>query len=78
MSSSTPTAETIVPEALTLLELSKLLMVSERTAWQWARDGIAPEPLKIGKGTVRYSRAAYIEWIRSGCKPIRGGQNDGR
>ena len=65
--------ETVVAELLTLMELAKLLAVSERTAWQWGRDGSAPPPLKIGKGTVRYSRSAYIEWIKNGCKPIQGG-----
>ena len=26
----------------------------------------------IGKGTVRYSRAAYLAWIAGGCKPVDG------
>ena len=60
-------------ELLTLKALSKALMVSERTAWQWAKDGIAPYPLPIGKGTVRYSRRAYEQWVSGGCKPMNGG-----
>ena len=59
-------------ELLTLRELSALCQVSERTAWQWANDGTAPPALKIGKGTVRYSRRAYEEWIAGGCKPLHG------
>lgn len=75
MSSSTSTPETD-SELLTLRRLAKLCQVSERTAWQWAHDGSAPPPLKIGKGTVRYSRSAYVEWIKNGCKPIQGGKDD--
>ena len=54
-------------ELLTRREAAKLCNVSDRTLWQWAVDGISPAPLKIGKGTVRYSRAAYIDWISRGC-----------
>jgi excisionase family DNA binding protein len=54
-------------ELLTLKEAAKLCNVSDRTLWQWAVDGISPAALRIGKGTVRYSRAAYIDWISRGC-----------
>ena len=73
MSNTQP--ETIA-EAITLRELSKLLMVSERTAWQWAQDGTAPPPLRIGKGTVRYSRVAYVDWVKAGCPRIGGQANE--
>ncbi|MCE5268286.1 MAG: helix-turn-helix domain-containing protein [Planctomycetaceae bacterium] len=63
-------------ELLTLKELAALCQVSQRTAWQWATDGTAPPPLKIGKGTVRYSRRAYERWIATGCPRIDGGRND--
>ena len=66
----------IDPRLLTLGQAAELCGVSERTLWGWARDGIAPASLKIGKGTVRYSRQAYLEWIAAGCRPIRGGQGD--
>ena len=58
------------PELLTLPQVAALCGVSQRTAWGWSRDGIAPPGLKIGKGTVRYSRAAYVAWCAGGCKPI--------
>jgi predicted DNA-binding transcriptional regulator AlpA len=70
--------ENVVPELLTLRELAKLLMVSERTAWQWARDGVAPPGVRLGRGSVRYIKSAYLEWCAGGCKPIRGGQDNGR
>jgi predicted DNA-binding transcriptional regulator AlpA len=74
MSGSTPTTEPVAPELLTLRELAKLLMVSERTAWQWAHDGTAPPPLRIGKGSCRYGRRAYEEWVAAGCPRVNGGQ----
>jgi predicted DNA-binding transcriptional regulator AlpA len=69
MSSNDP-----IPELLTLAELAKLQMVSQRTAWQWASDGTSPAALKIGRGTVRYSRRAYLAWIAAGCPRVDGGQ----
>jgi len=63
---------TIAPELLTLPQAAKLCNVSARTLWGWANDGTAPAPLKIGKGTVRYSRRAYADWIAAGCPPCNG------
>ena len=60
-------------ELLTLPEVAELCQVAPRTVWGWARDGISPPPLKIGKGTVRYSRAAYLAWIAAGCPRVDGG-----
>jgi predicted DNA-binding transcriptional regulator AlpA len=69
-------ASSTIPEAgaelLTLKQLAALLSVSERTAWQWATDGTAPPPLRIGRGTVRYSRRAYEQWIAAGCPRCNG------
>ena len=72
MPTSTPVSQAAAPELLTLRQAAELCGVSERTLWSWARDGIAPAPLKIGKGTVRYSRAAYLAWVEGGCKPVDG------
>jgi predicted DNA-binding transcriptional regulator AlpA len=76
MPHSTTIPDTIV-ELLTLREMAALCGVSQRTAWGWATAGISPPPLKIGKGTVRYSRRAYEEWVAAGCPRIDGGQSDG-
>jgi predicted DNA-binding transcriptional regulator AlpA len=64
------------PELLTLKEAAALCSVSERTLWGWAQSGAAPPPLRIGRGTVRYSRPEYIQWIASGCRPVEGGRNN--
>lgn len=66
------TPETVAPELLTLRQVAELCQVSERTVWQWARDGISPPALTIGRGTVRYSRAAYVAWIAAGCPRTDG------
>jgi len=63
------------PELLTLREVAALCNVSERTLWGWANSGTSPAPLRIGRGTVRYARAAYVEWIESGCRPLNGGRS---
>ena len=66
-------SELTPPELLTLKQAAELCAVSDRTLWTWATSGISPAPVKIGKGTVRYSRPAYLEWIKNGCKPVQGG-----
>jgi predicted DNA-binding transcriptional regulator AlpA len=76
MTVSAPATETTLPEAMTLRQTAALCAVCERTLWGWANAGISPAPLKIGKGTVRYSRAAYVAWIAAGCPPCNGGQAD--
>ena len=75
MPSSVTIPETV--ELLTLPQAAALCGVSQRTLWGWATAGISPPPLKIGKGTVRYSRAAYVAWIAGGCKPCNGGHANG-
>ena len=73
-SSTTPSVPAgIVSELLTLPQVATLCGVSQRTVWGWARDGIAPSALKIGKHTVRYSRAAYLAWCAGGCPRVGGG-----
>jgi predicted DNA-binding transcriptional regulator AlpA len=63
-------------ELLILRDLAALCGASQRTVWSWARSGAAPPPLRIGKGTVRYSRRAYERWIAAGCPRIDGGHTD--
>ena len=65
--STTPEAG---PELLTLREAAALCGVSQRTLWGWAQQGVSPPPLRIGRGTVRYSRRAYADWIAAGCPRI--------
>ena len=72
---SSTTTEPIA-ELLTLREAAALCNVSQRTLWGWATAGVSPPALKIGKGTVRYSRRAYAEWVLRGCQRCDGGQTD--
>jgi predicted DNA-binding transcriptional regulator AlpA len=70
-------SSTIVPDLMTLKEAAALCSVSDRTLWTWANSGAAPGPIKIGKGTVRYSRPAYLAWIAAGCPRVAGGPAHG-
>ncbi|MBN2024920.1 MAG: helix-turn-helix domain-containing protein [Pirellulales bacterium] len=72
------TAKKVTPERelLTLKEAAALSGVSDRTLWEWARRGICPAPIRIGRAVVRYSRRAYEEWIAAGCPRVDGGRND--
>jgi len=63
-------------ELLSLPQAAALCNVSQRTLWSWATTGISPPGLKIGKGTVRYSRRAYEAWVAAGCPPCNGGRAD--
>jgi predicted DNA-binding transcriptional regulator AlpA len=72
---ATPT-ESITPELLTLQQAADLCGVSARTLWTWATTGASPAPLKIHKGTVRYSRPAYVAWIAAGCQRVDGGHGN--
>ena len=65
---------TTLVELLTLPQVAELCQVAPRTVWGWARDGVSPPALKIGKGTVRYSRAAFVAWIAAGCPRVDGGE----
>ena len=65
------------PELLRLSEVAALCGVSPRTLWGWAESGVSPPALKISRGTVRYSRRAYLAWIAGGCKPVNN-TGDGR
>ena len=70
--------DAVAPELLSLRQAAELCGVSDRTLWGWANSGISPAPVRIGKGTVRYSRPAYVEWIKAGCPHVGGGQHDGQ
>ena len=67
-----------IAELLSLPQVAKLCGVSPRTVWSWAESGISPPPLKIGKGTVRYSRRSYEQWVAAGCPRCEGEHDDGK
>jgi predicted DNA-binding transcriptional regulator AlpA len=65
-----------LPALLTLQEAAKLCSVGQRTLWRWSRSGIAPRPVKLGRGTraaTRYRRDEILRWIDAGCPRIDGG-----
>jgi predicted DNA-binding transcriptional regulator AlpA len=68
-----PSNAGIPPELLTLQQAAALCGVSDRTLWTWATDGLAPPPVRIGKGVVRYPRSVYLRWIEGGCQPLNDG-----
>jgi predicted DNA-binding transcriptional regulator AlpA len=76
MNGENQSPSTVAPELLTLRQAAELCQVSPRTLWTWATTGISPPALRIGKGTTRYSRAAYVAWIQGGCRPMNGGPGD--
>ncbi len=56
-------------DVLTEGEVAKLLGVSRRTIQRWRLDGTGPvKPIPgLGKKTIRYSRAAVVEYIDKGA-----------
>lgn len=69
-SPATPQADGIVAELLTEKQAAQLCGIGTRTLWRWSRSGIAPRPVKIGRGkrpAVRYRRVELVQWIADGC-----------
>jgi len=67
------------PALLTTKQAAQLAGCGERTWWRWSRSGLAPRPVKIGRGTraaTRYRRQEILAWIDGGCKPVgrKGGE----
>lgn len=75
-SPTTPQAVGIVPELLTVKQAAQLCGIGTRTLWRWSRSGIAPAPIKIGRGlraAVRYRRQDLLAWIADGCPRVERG-----
>ena len=71
MPSSTPAAETIVPELLTARQTAELCNIGERSLWRHSHSGAAPAPVRIG-AAVRYRRSDILAWIAAGCPRTDG------
>jgi len=70
----------IAAALLTTKQAAHLVGCGERTLWRWSRSGIAPAPVRIGRGTraaTRYPREALEEWIRNGCPRVDGTGGEG-
>ena len=63
-----------LPLLLTEQEAANLVGVKRHTWWRWSRCGLAPAPIKIGRGVrplIRFGRDEILAWIASGCKPVK-------
>ena len=63
-----------LPPLLTEHQAAELSGVAYRTWRRWCRSGLAPAPVKIGRGvrpTTRVQRDELLAWINDGCKPVR-------
>jgi|KBSSwiStaDraftv2_1062776.scaffolds.fasta_scaffold6107590_1 excisionase family DNA binding protein len=52
--------------------VAALLQCSPRHVYRLSDSGRMPRPHKLG-ALVRWNRAALLDWIGGGCKPVRGG-----
>jgi len=57
-------------ELLDVRSLANMLGASTRHVYRLSDAGRMPPPVKLG-ALVRWSRAAIMEWIAGGCKPVR-------
>lgn len=63
-----------LPALLTEQEAAEMVGVAYRTWRRWSRSGLAPAPIKIGRGVrpaIRFRRDELVEWIDGGCKPVK-------
>lgn len=70
-----PTPDEIVPELIDTHDAARLLGIGTRTLWRWSNSGLAPAPLKIGRGlraAVRFRRSELLQWIADGCPRLDG------
>ena len=62
-----------LPALLTESQAADLVGVAYRTWRRWSRSGLAPAPIKIGRGVrpaIRFQRDEILGWIENGCKPV--------
>jgi excisionase family DNA binding protein len=62
MATDTPTADTPLPELLSVPELSAYLGVPVSTLYLWRTRGEGPPGFKIGK-VVRYRASEVSKWL---------------
>ena len=62
-----------LPVLLTEKQAAELAGIKPRTWRRWTRSGLAPAPIKIGRGVrpaIRFRRDEILKWIEGGCKPV--------
>ncbi len=60
---------TELAQLLDVADVAAMLGVSGRHVYRLADAGRMPRPVKLG-GSVRWSRAAILEWIANGCPAV--------
>ena len=56
-------SETVIDDPLlTASECSEIIGISEPTWWRWVREGTAPKPVKLGRGS-RWPRSDPLGMI---------------
>lgn len=63
-------ADTSTAELLDVGAVAALLDCSRRHVYRLSDAGQMPRPLKLG-ALVRGRRASILDWIESGCPPVR-------
>ncbi|MGD9127162.1 MAG: helix-turn-helix domain-containing protein [Planctomycetia bacterium] len=62
-----------LPALLTESEAAEFVGIRPRTWRRWTRSGLAPAPIKIGRGerpAIWFRRDELVAWLESGCKPV--------
>ena len=54
-----------MPELYTVMELARVLKVSERTVWTWVAEGRWPEPdVKVSRKCSRWTRQSVEKFFK--------------
>lgn len=70
MLDSTKSAPETVAELLDAASVAELCGCSVRTVRRLADSGRMPRPVKLGS-LIRWRRTEVMDWIESGCQPVR-------
>ncbi len=62
-----------LPALLTEPQAAKLTGIAPRTWRRWTRSGLAPAPIKIGRGVrpaIRFRHDEIQQWVEAGCPAV--------
>jgi len=57
-------------QLLNIYELSNLLGCSVGTTRRWLALGAIPEPVRIGKRSIRWRNSSIMAWLEAGCPHV--------
>ena len=63
----------VLPVLITETQAAELVGIKARTWRRMTRSGIAPAPIKLGKGErpmIRFRRDELLDWIKAGCPMV--------